>query len=238
VRRAADASGVFRSARGVAFAALIVSLSCASPLPPPRATPLTAPSAAEAKVIFVWEGPDGWDPASRWANRHRTHIYDDSGALLGELTPQSWFAVSRPPGAQAFVTRPGELCLTTGDLGTGALRAELAGGTTYVVRVVGPYEAPRQRWTRRVCCDGSTNGPSFDTDLVVDLVGVRPDTDAWTRARTIVDAGSAYEATPSGARQLPRRGVQQGLDRFAAGCIDPHESTLGPGDGLNAISWR
>lgn len=80
--------------------------------------PVTAPAAGSATVVFL--RPSGM------ATAIRTSILDNRGTFLGDTLSSSYFAVNLPPGEHVFLAWAEN---------TAALRATLAPGKTYYVKV-------------------------------------------------------------------------------------------------------
>ena len=111
--------------QSLSFVALAVALSgCAGHsqymVEAPADTPRVAPAPNVATVVFIRES--GFAFAVNFA------IVDQASNFLGEAVAQSHFAIQVPPGQYFFIARGGE--------GTDMVRAQLAAGNLYVVRVM------------------------------------------------------------------------------------------------------
>jgi len=163
---------------GWIFAALVaISLAgCAAPalmVPMVSSTSLTAPVPPDiARIVFIQRGFDGW------YNDHAS-IVDETGRLLGESSPDTWFSVDLPPGEHEFFgwqsDWPGVIpfvrgCICFGNHCTeiAAMRAKLKAGPTYYVTLRGVGDAG-ETWV---------GGHPFD------FVRTAPDVEEWPRSVT------------------------------------------------------
>lgn len=107
------------AARWLALAVVVATgCSASSEYMHPAAAGVTAPSAAEARVVFI--RPSGY------AGGMKTTILDGHGQFLGDSLPESYFTVGLPAGEHVFIAWAEN---------TAALRAKLSAGKTYYVEV-------------------------------------------------------------------------------------------------------
>ncbi|MEM9195092.1 MAG: hypothetical protein AAGF12_38325 [Myxococcota bacterium] len=213
---------------------LAVLGGCLVGRPPVRTVPLAEPEAGSALVIFFRQDSD----RGPFSSLDLASVLDEEGQLLGRLSPQSWFAVARPPGPQSFVAPGSGNCLTGGSTSTGALRADLRPGRVYVVRLARftlPFSVDRHMNFR--CCYDSSEEPGLPRILHRELVAVRPGGTEWVRAAETISRGEAFEAAPQGLEPFGGGGrlVEDGLARFEGGCIDRQRSILESHHGSDSL---
>ena len=167
----------------------------------PAAPGVGAAAPEQAQVVFI--RPSGF------ASAIKTTILGSHGEFLGDSLPESYFAVSMPPGEHVFIAWAEN---------TAALRANLEAGKTYYVEVSPKMGA----WSARM-----------------HLLAIKPGAPSWaeldrwlastSRLEPDQGAGQAYLAERQDDVKERLRRAQEALTEYEPNELA--ERTLAPGDG-------